>query len=92
MIASQLIDKLDVALVYAKTHDVTLMETLLEEVRDGSYDITPRQSAFLIRTACAAVEHVASAFDPCSSAESALAAIARAKDAGVFGDGDLNLA
>jgi hypothetical protein len=92
MLTNQLIEKLEFALVYAKAQDITLMETLLDEVRDGSYDITPRQSAFLIRTACAAVEHVVSAFDPMSSAESALSAIVRAKDASLFGSSDLNAA
>lgn len=92
MLTIQLIEKLEFALAYAKAHEFTLMEALLDEVRDGSYDITPRQSAFLIRTACAAVEHVASAFDPLSSAETALAAIARAKGAGQFDNAGLSAA
>jgi hypothetical protein len=76
---NQLILKLDTALVYAKAQDTVAMDAILEDVRDKSYDVTPRQSAFFIRTACAAVEHVASAFDPLASAESAMAAIALAK-------------
>lgn len=87
-----LLSKLDAALAYAKAQDITSMETLLEDVRDRSYEIMPRQSAFLIRTACSAVEHVASAFDPLSSAQSALAAIARAKDATLSCGDDLNAA
>jgi hypothetical protein len=76
---SQLILKLDAALVYAKAQDISAMDAVLDDVRERSYDVTPRQSAFFIRTACAAVEHVASAFDPRASAESAIAAIALAK-------------
>ncbi|MBU2867171.1 hypothetical protein [Pacificibacter marinus] len=92
MLINQLIEKLECALAYAKAQNITLMEALLDEVRDGSYEIMPRQSAFLMRAACTAVEHVASAFDPLSSAEAARSAIQQAKKAALGGCADLNLA
>jgi hypothetical protein len=92
MLINQLLEKLEFALAYAKAQDITLMAALLDEVRDGSYEIIPRQSAFLIRAACAAVEHVSSAFDIISSTESAVCAITRAKEAAFFGGADLNAA
>lgn len=92
MLTNQLIEKLECALAYAEVQDITVMATLLDEVRDRSYDIMPRQSAFLLRAACAAVEHVASAFDPLSSAETAQSAIQRAKEAALGSGSDLNAA
>ncbi|MBU2936210.1 MULTISPECIES: hypothetical protein [Pacificibacter] len=92
MLTNQLVEKLECALACAQVQNITLMATLLDEVRDGSYDIMPRQSAFLMRAACAAVEHVASAFDALSSAQTARSAIQQAKEAALLGGSDLNAA
>lgn len=81
MSESQLIASLNAALAFAQDHDASSMEAILEDVREASYEVTSRQSAFLIRMACSAVEHVVSAFDVESSSQSAIWAIARAQEA-----------
>lgn len=92
MSINQFISQLEAALAYAQAHDVSAMDAILDDVREASYDVMPRQSAFLIRAACAAVEHVACAFDPESSAQTALMAILRAQNTGAFDDKDLTAA
>ncbi|MEN8832623.1 MAG: hypothetical protein ABF285_08745 [Pacificibacter sp.] len=92
MTTCQLIKKLEAALECAQAHNITAMNTILDAVRDGSYDLSAKQSAFFVRAACAAVEHVSSALDPLSSIESAMAAIKRVKDTAPQSEGDLTAA
>ncbi|SEK86363.1 hypothetical protein [Pacificibacter marinus] len=92
MLVVQLVLKLEHALGLAQMRDVEAMECILEEVRDASYDLVLKQSAFMIRTACSAVEHVASSFDPISSSQTALVALQRVKETFTSGTEGLNAA
>jgi hypothetical protein len=86
MLVDQLVLKLERALACAQMRDSEVMHSILEEVRDSSYELALKHSAFMIRTACSAVEHVASSFDPVSSTQTALAALQRAKETCLAGE------
>jgi hypothetical protein len=95
MLIEKVFSDLDRALGYASLRtgeDVVHLHNLLDDIRDRSYAILPKQTAFFIRTACSEIEHVAQALDPKVAILTAEDAIARVRTVGITGSHDLNAA
>ncbi|AJE47709.1 hypothetical protein [Celeribacter indicus] len=71
---------LTAALEAARAGEAGRVERLTERIRDRSYQLEPRQAAYMVRAACTEIERVLRMADEAQGVWTALSAIARVED------------